>query len=911
MPKYISENGQLYILYDNCEEYIHLGPDPQYENSHAGPVFRDIELSACCEGTILDKVPLTPTPTMTVSPSITPSLSPTVTISVTPSVTPTISNSATPTPTVSITSTNTPTPSITATSTPTVTPSTSNTPSITPSSSVTPTLTPTISISATTTPTLTPTATTTPTLTPTISITPSNTPTVSVSPSATPSATPTLTPTPTSLFDNPNVDVIYLTDENGNPYELFSIDYNPNNANILAVAVPRSNYTHNIISHEIPGYPSDQYYTEGNMLVATDSYFASFIYKQKIVETIANTSSWNYDKYPANRVSSVYFDNTLNRWFVGCQVIDGENLIFLYGHNNGGFDRFFIGGNSSLAVNDSDQVINGLSCGPTKIFSVDNSVYLANSDMIYMLLTTDTTPDPNTSTINYTHKFFAHKCKDITNCGIERDIPDDTAKFYHNLPTIVHNANAPNQDINILYNPIPLLENHIDSQPHFCDTSSFYRGYNLTSYDLSVDVSFALIQSHAEILFTFNKNIPIDINNVSVKRNNQYISPLSFIFGGSSNTYTLNFRDDELLDKALRDKTIPYWLEIRLDDSNLPSELNIPLYNADLGFDIKHFEFDNNKNKQPDTLIFIANPQNQNSSIDETYKYYASSSSNCDTGYIYRITNSNMTDQLMCLPLPGSHEYSSIKSVLAYGQWIYTLLQIEPDPLTTPAADGVFHYNLYRAPLNNPASNELMLYNIQARRYFRDAEYVPSTWTNTCMIDSQYIIVGIPNSNTILKINYNALPSMLSSPIALPLSYTGEPIINIPGDVDDRACLLEYDLLNCNPCIFGSSDILTGQCSDITINGFKITYTGFKANRSYFILEPLSDSLNGLIEGEPITLSMTHTNLNINEAYISYISRSKGFMIIQCSSRGLENELGYGCNTVTISKSNTRSDFIP
>ena len=161
-----------------------------------------------------------------------------------------------------------------------------------------------------------------------------------------------------------------------------------------------------------------------------------------------------------------------------------------------------------------------------------------------------------------------------------------------------------------------------------------------------------------------------------------------------------------------------------------------------------------------------------------------------------------------------------------------------------------------------------------------------------------------------MKINYNTLSPLLNIPVALPLLYTGETIAVVPGDVDDRACLLEYDLLNCNPCTFDSSNILTGQCSDISINGFNITYTGL-ANRHYFIVGQLSDSVNGLIEGEPITLSMADTNLNIDEAYISYISRSKGYIIIQCSARGLENETGYGCNTVTISKSNTRSDFIP
>lgn len=146
-------------------------------------------------------------------------LTPTPTISLTPSNTPTISlsPSETPQPTPTQTPSNSQTPSHTPTSsiTPSVTPSNTATPSITPSKSPTPTLTPSRTPTNTCTPSNTPTNTTTPTrtpsqtptntasntATPTNTITPTRTPTQTASNTATPTptntATRTCTPTPT------------------------------------------------------------------------------------------------------------------------------------------------------------------------------------------------------------------------------------------------------------------------------------------------------------------------------------------------------------------------------------------------------------------------------------------------------------------------------------------------------------------------------------------------------------------------------------------------------------------------------------------------------------------------------------------------------------------------------------------
>ena len=273
MPKRITENDQSYLLYDNCEEYIHIGShDPVYINL----VFTDVELSACCDGDIISSIPVTPTPTI----SVTPTLTPTPTTTVTPTLT------RTPTPTPSVTATVTPTVSIT----PSITPSISVTPSITPTISVTPTLTPTISITPSVTPSATSTSTPTPTITqsvtPTVSITPTVTPTITITQSITPtptitptlSPTPTLTPTPTPTpltFDILGIEKIKLNDSEGNPYEVISMDYGIptdeifiNNSHVLAVCAPLNNYNH-AISSTLPDISSSV--NTRNLLFSTNN----------------------------------------------------------------------------------------------------------------------------------------------------------------------------------------------------------------------------------------------------------------------------------------------------------------------------------------------------------------------------------------------------------------------------------------------------------------------------------------------------------------------------------------------------------------------------------------------------------------------------------------------------------------
>jgi hypothetical protein len=78
---------------------------------------------------------VTPTPTISQTPTQTPTNTPTISLTPTNTVTPTVTDTPTQTPT----STKTPTPTVTATVTPTITPTTTTTPTVTPTTTTTPT----------------------------------------------------------------------------------------------------------------------------------------------------------------------------------------------------------------------------------------------------------------------------------------------------------------------------------------------------------------------------------------------------------------------------------------------------------------------------------------------------------------------------------------------------------------------------------------------------------------------------------------------------------------------------------------------------------------------------------------------------------------------------------------------------
>ena len=170
-----------------------------------------INYSDCltCLAVVTPTPTVTTTPTKTPTPSVTatktPTPSVTATKTATPSVTPT--NTITPTVTASNTATptNTPTPSVTTTQTrtPAVTPTNTTTPTQTGTPNTTPNVTPT----NTTTPTQTGTPNATPTNTPSVTRTNTPTPTQTGTPNPTPTKTPT--PTPTSFFSGISVNELY------------------------------------------------------------------------------------------------------------------------------------------------------------------------------------------------------------------------------------------------------------------------------------------------------------------------------------------------------------------------------------------------------------------------------------------------------------------------------------------------------------------------------------------------------------------------------------------------------------------------------------------------------------------------------------------------------------------------------
>jgi len=148
---------------------------------------------------------VTPTPTVTTTPTKTPTPSVTTTKTSTPTQTPTNTATQTQTPTNTITKTPTNTPTVTTTNTPSVTTTATNTP--TPSVTTTQTGTPNVTPTKTPTPSVTTTQTGTAGVTPTPTVTKTQTPTQTGTPAATPTQTPT--PSPTPFYTGISVNELY------------------------------------------------------------------------------------------------------------------------------------------------------------------------------------------------------------------------------------------------------------------------------------------------------------------------------------------------------------------------------------------------------------------------------------------------------------------------------------------------------------------------------------------------------------------------------------------------------------------------------------------------------------------------------------------------------------------------------
>jgi hypothetical protein len=148
---------------------------------------------------------VTPTPTVTTTPTKTPTPSVTTTKTSTPTQTPTNTATQTQTPTNTITKTPTNTPTVTTTNTPSVTKTPTKTP--TPSVTTTQTGTPNVTPTKTPTPSVTTTQTGTAGVTPTPTVTKTQTPTQTGTPAATPTQTPT--PSPTPFYTGISVNELY------------------------------------------------------------------------------------------------------------------------------------------------------------------------------------------------------------------------------------------------------------------------------------------------------------------------------------------------------------------------------------------------------------------------------------------------------------------------------------------------------------------------------------------------------------------------------------------------------------------------------------------------------------------------------------------------------------------------------
>lgn len=759
MPKYITENQQIYILYDNCEEYVYVGGnDPAYGTNG---VFVDVELKQCCQGQILDSIPLTPTPTITVSVSTTPTPTITVTSSITPtpSLTPTISQSPTPTltPTPSVTPTISITPSITPsyTTTATVTPTHSPTPSITPSN------TPTVSISPTCSPTITETPTQTPTLTPTTTITPTI--------SQTPTTTPTITSTP--IVDTiPGVVKLEISNNN-KPYEIVSMGYGaptsllyPNNNEILAICAPLNDYDYNLTSIK----PDLVNNGNRNVLLSTNTYFDNITINNSSVLAF-NNRQWNYINYPTGRMSSVFFNKTLHRWFIGCQSTDFEPDIFLYSYDNASINRFYIGGNNLKASTYPGLFDNpSLNCGPTKIYSKDNIVILANNSYVYLYIT----PDQSSDFIDYVWKTLPFYCLNNNNdCGIDfSSIPTNILSLREHLPTIIsyNNPDTNTNRIKLLYNPPADNNIAIDNISYQCNED---KGYCIESQDLSVNISAvsSILQddnadsNHLTIKLSFNTSLSFNLStDVKLMRGDSEISRQLWDLSGADDTYALLIINHALLDDVLANKDPIYTLEINLSSMNIntiPHYIKIPLYKSDTNYNISQNYFTDIRNIRQEPPAFIA--------ADGRYHIdvHVKADNTCGCGYTYDfyLMDEQLVNQQffnICMSdLPNASSDAELKHILIYDNNIYYIVQQGKDPVNPTGADNdIYLCNIYFSNINNANNLQSLVCSLRVRRQF---EYlnrdITNKWNNTCFIDDNYLIVGVPNSNSVFRIDYKAI----------------------------------------------------------------------------------------------------------------------------------------------------------
>lgn len=189
--------------------------------------------------------------------------------------------------------------------------------------------------------------------------------------------------------------------------------------------------------------------------------------------------------------------------------------------------------------------------------------------------------------------------------------------------------------------------------------------------------------------------------------------------------------------------------------------IDIPLYQANKGFTI------NNANlKSSDINDSIGLPAFiTNDNLGNLIELYIKPDTSCGSNYIYtcRVTpgdplSAAIPDVTLCLSdLVGLHDDSEIKCILSRNGHLYYFIQHHKDSIS-PTGSEIYRYNLYRANIGSANNLSLIASDLSVIRRINNANRdITNNWSNTCFIDENYIIIGVPNTNTLFKIDYGVL----------------------------------------------------------------------------------------------------------------------------------------------------------
>jgi hypothetical protein len=507
-----------------------------------------------------------------------------------------------------------------------------------------------------------------------------------------------------------------------------------------------------------------------NLVFSTSDYFTNYVSRDAInLLSTGQTNIWPGNTYPTSRISSVNYNRVLNRWFLGGQSLESEAQIFLHAYNNGDIDTFYISGNNADIYTGADENF-ALQCGPTKIYSVGNSVIISNGYHVLTYVTTDTF----TSELYYDFKRLAFTCdQDVATgvCGINwSNVPSSLTKLYEHLTTIVsYGADTNSPQLRLLSNTVSNNDLTINGSDYSCignGLTSSDKGYYLQSYNFGYTVStiasdLGQTQSHVQIKIQFTRNVSIDLlNDVTLLQNARSVGRgggANWDISGTGSTYIISASDtiyNGMINNQSPDGYTLVFDFSAMGDASIPNVVQIPLYQANLGFSVNNNYLEDIRSNRTDSPAFVVN-HNSTSLIE----YYVKSNSSCGCGYVYNIKSPvSTTDFTLCLSdVAGLYNDSEIKCILTRGSYIYYFVQQDRDPIS-PSGHAVYRYNLYRANIATPNNLMLMLDNLPVIRHFGDVNRdITNKWNNTSFIDENYIVIGIPNTNMLFRIDYGTL----------------------------------------------------------------------------------------------------------------------------------------------------------